>query len=193
MSVEYSLFHDSDFMTSAQYSLGIFNKRWPLLAARLSQLRGETSDAINQYVVMRYNEHGLEIDGSTPINPQIQQLIDIYASYYLALAQLEKGDLTQARKSFEKTMRDLPEPDPTSRYYFSMFRWGAATNLGLLHGQAGNAALAERYLSQEIPTFQMHGNLVRAREMIFESPFVPPSETPAVIPPANIPAALRAT
>ena len=33
---------------------------------------------------------------------------------------------------------------------------------------------------------------IRAREMIFESPFVPPSETPAVIPPANIPAALRA-
>ncbi len=181
MSVEYNLFNDSNFMSATQYPLEIFSKRWPLLGARLQQLRGETESAINSYVVFRYAESPVEVDGKTPIDPRIQQILDIFASYYLALAQLEKGDMNQARKMFEKILVDLPEPDPGSRFYFNMFRWGAITNLGLLHAEAGNPALASRYLTEEMPTFQLHGNLVKARELIWDSPFVPDPATPRVI------------
>ena len=182
--VEYNLFHDGNFMTASMYSLEIFNKRWPLLGARLMQLRGDTAAAVQQYVVCRYAERAVETDGKTPIAPQVQRILDIYATYYLALAQLEMGDRTQARKMLEQTMADLPEPSASTRYYFAMFRWGAATNLGMLLAETGEIPLAIRYLTRSTPTPQELGNLIRARDLLLEAPFVPPAETPDVIPPA---------
>ena len=87
---------------------------------------------------------------------------------------------------FYQALEMLPEPDPRMPY-FTMFRWGALSNLGLLNADTGNAALAVRYLAQDNPTLQSHGNAVRARKLIFANPFVPPKETPKVVPPRTMP------
>ncbi|MDB5353069.1 MAG: hypothetical protein JWN86_4316 [Planctomycetota bacterium] len=212
VTVEYRLFHagPGDFVGATLYPLQFFVSKWPLLSARLTQLRGETAAAIQSYVVFRFSDHALESDGKTRIPVPVQNILDIFATYYLALAQMEKGDPTQAKFLFGKTLETLPEFG-RDQPYFTMFRWGAATNLGMLYadsaGQAWklyeqsvasknqasearymgeailDSALAIRYLCQETPTPQTHGNLLRARALIWQNPFAPPPGTPAVIPP----------
>ncbi len=189
LSVEHRLFNPGpgNFIEATLFPLQIFEKRWPMLSARLMQLRGETKESIQSYVVLRLAESGLQTDGKTPIPPQVQAVLDIFSTYFLALAQTEKGDNSQAKRLFGKTMEMLPEPDPRLPY-FAMFRWGAATNLGLMNAEDGNHALAIRYLSLENPTLQATGNLLRARKLIFQDPFVPLKETPKVIPSKEMPA-----
>ena len=229
LTIEHRLHNESDFMRATQYSLEFFVKQLPLLPARLMQLRGETKPAIQSYVVMRFAERPMSRDGKTPIPPDAQGVLDLFATYFLALAQMEKGDANQAKFLFGKTLEMLPEPQPSLRHY-TMLRWGAATNLGLLHADSGDHASklckeaeeardrateggkpadakafeaqaktqrelakrewaeAIRYLSQDNRTPQGVGNLVRAAALIRKSPFVPPRDTPKVIPPLALPA-----
>ena len=139
-------------------------------------------------------------DGKTPIPAQVQGILDIFATYFLALAQMEKGEIKQAKDLFNRTLEMLPEPGPRHPY-FVMFRWGAVTNLGLLYADsaeqaavkgdlaaaATDRAAAIRYLSQDNPTTQGQGNLIRARALIQEDPFVPPKGTPKVVQPLGMP------
>lgn len=178
---------DGTFMRATLYPLQLFIKEWPLLSARLMQLRGETKPSIQSYVVLRFAERPVARDGKTPIPRGVQTALDVYATYFLALAQIEKGDSNQAKFLFGKTLEMLPDPHPRLPYYF-MLRWGAVTNLGLLHADAGNNAAAIRYLTQDNPTPQGQGNLIRARALIWKDPFVPPKDTPKVIPPLASPA-----
>ena len=189
IQVEHRLFYPGpgNFIQATQYPLQFFDARWPLLGARLMQLRGETAQAIQSYVVFRFAESATTVDGTERISPQVQGFLDLFATYFLALAQMEKGDQTQAKFLLAKTLEMLPEPDPRG-VYLAMFRWGAMTNLGLLNAEGGDRALAIRYLSEDVQTLQTQGNLVRARRLIFQSPFVPPKETPKVIPPLAAPA-----
>ncbi len=215
---------DGNFMRATLYPLQLFIKEWPLLSARLMQLRGETKPSIQSYVVLRFAERPMARDGKTPIPPDVQGVLDLYATYFLALAQMEKGDAGQAKFLFGKTLEMLPEPHPRLPHWI-MLRWGAATNLGLLHADSGDQAselgkeaeeardraleggkpdeakaseakaksqraLAQRewaeairYLSQDNPTPQGQGNLMRAAALIRKVPFVPPGDTPKVIPP----------
>ena len=188
LMVEHRLFNPGpgNFIDATLFPLRIFEKRWPLLSARLMQLRGEMADSVQSYVVFRYAEAALESDGKTRIPPQVQVTLDLFATYFLALAQMEKGDIKQSKDLFGQTLAMMPEPDPRLPY-FLMFRWGASANLGLLNAKSGNLALAVRYLAQDNPTLQSHGNLLRARKLIFENPFVPPKETPKVVPPPALP------
>ena len=121
----------------------------------------------------------------------MQGILDIFATYFLALAQMDKGDTKQAKFLFGQTMEMLPEPSPRQPY-FTMFRWGATTNLGLLYADAGDNAAAVRYLTQDNPTPQGQGNLLRARALIWKDPFVPSKDTPKVIPPFAPPGIPRA-
>ena len=219
---------DGNFMRATLYPLRLFIKEWPLLSARLMQLRGETKPSIQSYVVLRFAERPMARDGKTPIPPEVQGVLDLYATYFLALAQMEKGDANQAKFLFGKTLEMLPEPTPRLPYYI-MLRWGAVTNLGLLHADSGDQASmlgkeaeeardramkegkpaeakaleakaksqralsqrewaeAIRYLSQDNPTPQGQGNLMRAAALIRKNPFVPPKDTPKVIPPLASP------
>jgi hypothetical protein len=190
LGVEYRLFNPTadDFVRRTQYALQFFQSRWPLLAARLNQLRGDTAEAIQQYVVLRFAENPLESDGKTQIPPQIQGILDLFSAYYLALAQVEKGDVSQAKRLFSRTMEILPEPSPRQPY-FAMFRWGSASNLGRIYADEGERAMAIRYLTQETPTAQSHGDHLRARALIWRDPFVPAPGLPAVIPPPRPPGA----
>ncbi len=177
LEVEWRLFHDGQFTQATLYPIQIFDPRWPLLSARLDQLRGNLDSAVQQFVSFRFAEGLVERDGKTPIPPQIQHVLDMFATHYLALAQLDRGRLEEARFLFGETLRLLAEPGQ-GQPYFNMYRWGACYNLGLLHEQEGNHPLAIRYLDQSVPTDQEHGNMLRVRELIWADPFVPSEGLP---------------
>ena len=193
LTVEHRLFNPGpgSFIEATQYPLQFFIKQWPLLSARLMQLRGETKASIQSYVVLRYAESPRTKDGKTPIPANVQGILDIFATYFLALAQMEKGDVKQAKLLFGQTMEMLPEWNPR-QFYFAMFRWGAATNLGLLYADSGDNAAAIRYLTQDNPTAQGQGNLLRARALIWKDPFVPSKDTAKVVHPFAQPGIPRA-
>jgi hypothetical protein len=179
IQVEYRLFHDGQFTQATLFPLRVFDPRFPLLPARMDQLRGDLQAAIQQFVSLRFGEGTLDRDGKTLIPPDLQRVLDHFATHFLALGQLEKGDAAQAEFLFGEDLKLLPAPHPSRPYYF-MFRWGALTNLGRLAEARGRPALAIRYYSEFQPTGQDHGNQLRARALIWRDPFVPP---PGPVPP----------
>ena len=67
----------------------------------------------------------------------VQAGLDAYATYYLALAHLEKAQrdnkpLEQAETQVSQHLELLPEPGPNQPYY-QMLRWGANANLGRIY------------------------------------------------------------
>ncbi|MBX6313484.1 MAG: hypothetical protein IRY99_11295 [Isosphaeraceae bacterium] len=170
VEIELRLFTDPQFVDATLYPIRIFDARWPLLSARLMQLRGDLTSAIQSYVSFRFAEKALEADGKTPIPPHIQRDLDAYATYFLALAKLDQDDSSDPFL-FKKTL-ELPEPGPGQPLY-SMFRWGAQTNLALIHEARGDHTQAIRYFVRDDPTPQNHGNLLRACRLIWRDPFVP--------------------
>jgi hypothetical protein len=177
IEVEYRLFHDGAFNKASGFAVQIFNARWPLLPARLMHLRGELKEAVEAYVRFRFAEEPLENDNKRPIDPQVQSILDVYATHFLALAQLDRGRREEARFLFGETLEMLPEPGE-GMPYFTMFRWGASQNLGRLHAQDGTKALAVRFLGEPDPTDQDVGARLLAREIILQQPFVPSQDVP---------------
>lgn len=182
LEVEYRLFHDAQFTAATLHTIRLFDARWPLLQARLDQLRGETETAINRYVSFRYAEGLLESDGKTPIAPEVAAILNLYATQFLALAQLDRGWDDQAESLFLQSLKLFPEPGP-GQPYLNMFRWGACSNLGRLYEEGGQPLLAVRYYSQDDPTAQSIGNRLRARPLIWSDPFVPDAALPTLPPP----------
>jgi hypothetical protein len=193
IDVEALLFTNPEFVQAAQFTLQIFDFKLPLLDARSAQLRGETTEAIQKFVNMRFAENALLRDRVTPIPPDVQKIIDFYSTYFLALcyldqsisrndreADLKNGDLRQAQFFFNETLRLLPEARP-ERPFFYMFRWGATTNLGEIYQEKGDLESAIRYLSVSFPTGQNYGNLLTATQDAWDKPF---SAIPEPLPPA---------
>lgn len=192
LQVEALLFSNPEFVQAAQFPLQIFDFKLPLLAARTAQLRGEMTDSLQKYVTMRFAENALLRDKVTPIPKPVQQIIDIYSTYFLALchyensltrtakeADLKEADLKQARFFFNETLRLVPEARP-DRPFFYMFRWNAVSNLGLMAQDSGDNQTAIRYLSAGIPTADGYRNMLIASEDIWADPFsAPPSPLPA--------------
>jgi hypothetical protein len=183
MAVEMMLFTNPQFVESTQRSLFLFRPEFPLLYARMKQLRGETSDAIQDYVSFRFAENPLQMDRKTRIHPEIQQALDVYATYFLGTCHLDQGDARQAAFFFEKTLQMLPEPG-RGQPFFNMFRWGASANLARLREARGEVSKAIAYYSQNDPTAQRHGNLLRARDLVWADPLAAPC---APLPPAPAP------
>ena len=128
------------------------------------------------------------------IPKEVQAGLDAYATYYLALAHLEKAMLAEkppdrAAELFQNTLELLPEPGP-NRPYYHMLRWGANANLGRIYEAKNDAARAIAYDVRPDPTTQGHGNLVRARELVLRNPMAaPPVTTPRAPEPRPITAA----
>jgi len=180
--VETKLFTDSRFVQASLQALVLFDPSLPLLQARMKQLRGEIGEAVTELVDMRKKEKATLADKKTPIPKEVQQALDIYATYYLGLANLDRNDLGLAEPSFKATLAMLPEPG-AGLPYFHMYRWGAQTNLARLYEARGDVSLAAQYYSQLDPTSQHHGNLLRARDLIWREPASPlPSPLPAAPP-----------
>jgi hypothetical protein len=93
---------------------------------------------------------------------------------------MERNYLEQAETMFLKLLEFLPQPGPSQPYYH-MFRWGAHANLGRIYEAKGDDRRAIAHYSQIDPTMQFHGNLLRAREIIWHDPMAP---APDPLPPA---------
>jgi hypothetical protein len=184
--VEGMLFSSPEFQNATKAALFLFQPNFPLLYARMKQLRGEIPEAIQDYVTMRFAEDPLEMDKKTRLNPMVQQALDIYATYYLGMCHLEQRG-GRPEFFFEKTLQMLPEPGK-GQPYFNMYRWGAQANLARLNEAKGEYAKAIAYYSQPDPTTQRHGNLLRARDLLWRDPTAPcPTLPPAprpLVPPA---------
>jgi hypothetical protein len=177
--VETRLFNDGQFVASIQQSLFLFKREYPLIYARVKQLRGDIDGAINDYVTLRFKENApLVNDKNRSITKEVQAGLDAYATYYMALAHLEKAMLVEkppgrAADLFQNTLELLPEPGP-SRPYYHMLRWGANANLGRIYEAQKDVARAIACEVRPDPTTQGHGNLVRARELVLRNPIAAP-------------------
>jgi len=173
LEVETRLFTDPQFVQAVQASLFLFRPEWPLVYARVKHLRGEFEDAVNDYGNMRFKENAPRYNNKKQVIPKdVQDGLDAYATYYLALAHLEQNDLRLAKLMFEQVLQLLPEPGPKQPYY-TMFRHGAQANLGRIYEAQNDPSGAIRCYTQSDPTQQYMGNLLRARELIWRNPIAP--------------------
>ena len=157
----------------------LFNREFPLVYARVKQLRGELDEAIPEYVKLRGIENApLVTDKKKTIPKEVQDALDIYATYYLGLAHLDKNyddqaeydkNLYNAEQMFTMTLKLLPEPGPNQPYY-NMFRWGANANLGRIYEAKKDYPRAIAHYSQRDPTYQFVGNQIRARDLALRDP-----------------------
>jgi hypothetical protein len=171
LEVETRLFTDARYVESIQASLFLFRSEFPLLYARVKQLRGEFDEAVDDYVRFRFNDATPMVNNKKMVIPkEIREGLDAYATYFLGLAHLERNDLRNAKLMFEMTLSLLPEPGPKQPYY-TMFRRGANANLGRIYEIENNPSKAIDYYTQRDPTQQYLGNLLRARELAWSNPF----------------------
>jgi hypothetical protein len=70
---------------------------------------------------------------------------------------------------FTKTLELLPEPGQNQPYY-NMFRRGANANLGRINEAKKKPSSAVAHYTQRDPTPQYVGNLLRARELVWQDP-----------------------
>jgi hypothetical protein len=181
LEVETRLFTDSQFVESTMQSLFLFRPDFPLVFARIKQLRGELTEAVQEYVSFRLAEKVPLVSDKKKVIPKpIQEGLDVYATYYLALAHLERNDLDQAETMLQSLLKLLPEPGPSQPYYH-MFRWGAHSNLGRIYEAKRDRRRAIAHYTQVEPTMQYHGSLLRARELVWQDPTAP---VPDPLPPA---------
>jgi len=170
LEVETRLFSDSTFVASIQASLFLFQRDFPLVYARVKHLRGEYKEAISDYITLRLKKDApLVTNKKQTIRQDVQDGLDIYASYYLALAHLESNNLENAALMFQKTLELLPAYGPNQPYY-NMFRWGATANLGRIYEAQKDYRRAIECYTQPDPTFQNVGNQIRARDLVWRNP-----------------------
>jgi len=183
------LFKDPRFVESIQASLYVFGREFPLVYARVKQLRGELDEAIPEYVNLRGRQDApLVNDKKKTIPKDVQDAMDIYATYYLGLAHLDRNfndqaehedNLDHAALMFERTLALLPEPGFNQPFY-NMFRWGANANLGRIYEAKKDYRRAIAHYGQRDPTYQYVGNQFRARELVWRDPMAaPPDRLPA--------------
>ncbi len=185
IEVETRLFTDQQFVASIQESLFLFRHDFPLVYPRVKQLRGELKEAIEEYVSLRLVKNAKFVtNDKVEIPAQVQDGLDAYATYYLALAHWEKDNLESAERMFKKTLELLPEPGPNQPYYH-MLRWGANANLGRIYEAQKDYPRAIAYDMQRDPTSQRVGNLLRARELVWRDPIVAPAVSLPSPPPAK--------
>jgi hypothetical protein len=190
--VEEALFSDPNFVAATQMSLQFFDNQLPLLYARTAHLRGDLVEATNKYVTLRFAENGvMNNPQKAPIPPEIQRALDLYATYFLAQCHMDQGRTKQAEVLFRQMLDLSPEPGP-GRFYYYMLRWGAQTNLGRICEAKGDRAGAVSFYSQPDNTSQRHGNLLRARDLVWAHPFDEPSP-PAPAAPKDPAAAVKTT
>jgi hypothetical protein len=200
--VRHQLFTNGQFVQSTMRSMMLLGPEYPLVYARIKQLRGDFPEAIAEYVSFRLapnvpfanlddkKDKTKNKDKDKFVPKDIQQALDAYSTYYLALAHLERNNLSQAKDMFLMLLDLLPEPGP-NQPYVNMFRWGAHANLGRIYEAEGDRRHAIAHYSQSDPTMQHIGNLLRAREMVWEDPMAPPPD-PLPAAPASLAPVVKA-
>jgi len=175
LQVELALFTRPNFVTATQVLNSFFDPRLPLLGARLRQLRGDLAEAKRDYLRFRFRDTIRIGNESIRLPETDRHSLDLFATYFLALAQLEDGNRNQAIFLFEQAL-DLPPGEPRQGLLATLTRWGVHANLGLIHESLGNRDKAIRHYAEPNPTTQRHANLFRAQALVWEHPFAPPPE-----------------
>ena len=184
LEVEARLFTDPEFVDSIQNSLFLFQPEFPLIYARVKQLRGELDEAIEDYVEFRF------ADESPRRHRQEEEADDPEGGPGRAgrLRDLLPGPGPPRAEQPRAGRADVPHdprpacPSPArTQPYYNMFRWGANANLGRIHEARKNPRAAIAYYTQYDPTSQYAGNLLRARELVWNDPMAP---VPDPLPPA---------
>ena len=86
MSVINQLFTRPQFTESTKQTLLLFRPEFPLVFARIKQLRGELREAVEAYVSFRLIENLTQVDSKhKTVRKEIKDALDIYATNYLAL------------------------------------------------------------------------------------------------------------
>jgi hypothetical protein len=188
LDVELRLFGDPQFVKATQATLFLFQTDFPLVYARIKQLRGDTDQAVNEYVDFRLNPNVTFANNKKQIIPaEIRLGLDVYATLYLAMAHLERGREETAEKMLLRLLEMLPEPG-ANQPYLNMFRWGAHANLARIYEARGDRRQAIAHYAEAEPTMQYHGNLLRARDLVWVGPMDrPPDPLPAAPPPPASP------
>src|SRR5262249_31059606 len=141
IEVDYGLFNNQNFVKSTLYTLLLFDATYPLLEARLLQLRGDLEQAKEKYVAFRKADRLTVTDKATGkvalISRPVCAALDKYATHFLALCHLDQHHSDKAEFMFQMVLKELPEPHATGPYY-EMFRWGAQANLGRLSEAKGD-------------------------------------------------------
>lgn len=175
LQVDARLFLDSEYVQAIKNSLFWFKPEFPLVYARVKQLRGEVNEAIEDYVKLRFSVNPVVTNKKQMIPKDVQDGLDVYATYYMGLAHLENNNLDQAELMFRQTqtvIREEPQPGKGQPYYF-MFRWGANANLARISELKHNDGEAIDFYTRPDPTSQHVGNLLRARELVWDNPIAP--------------------
>jgi hypothetical protein len=189
--IEEALFTNPEFVAATQMPLRFFEGKYPLLYARTKQLHGEIPEALDKYGRLRFAENAvMDDDAKTPIGPETQRGLDVYATYFLAQSQADQGNTTQAEGLYRQMLALTPEPG-AGRYFYYMLRWGAISNLARLLEARGDFAEAIALYASVGRTPQRHGDLLRARNLALahplDEPVMPPMPAPEPPPPANPP------
>ena len=177
--VETRLFNDGQFVASIQQSLFLFKREYPLIYARVKQLRGDLEGAINDYVKLRFKENAPLVNNKNARSPRTCRPV------WTRMPPItwhwpnwkrpcwRTGHPIRRRISFRTHLSSCPSPGPSQPYYH-MLRWGANANLGRIYEAKKDGARAIAYETQRDPTTQGHGNLLRARELVWRSPMAAP-------------------
>ncbi len=180
LKVESRLFNEPGYVAASLYPLRLFDpaRFLPMLTARLKQLRGDLPGAMESYAKFRFSPRPTLSDpAKTPMPAPIQRGQDLYATEFLAFCHLDQAHPAPSRFLFEQALALIDRPgegplDPP-------IRWGTQANLGRLAEEQGDLPAALDYYNRDDPTGQRHGNLLRARDLVWRDPMAP-----AVAPPA---------
>ena len=187
IEVETRLFTDQQFVLSIQESLFLFRHDFPLVYARVKQLRGELKEAIEEYVTLRFKEGAPLVTNKKILIPgDVQDGLDAYATYYLALAHLEGNNLQSGRGYVQE---DAPAPARAwaQSTILSHAALGCNANLGRIYEAKKHNRHAIAYDTQRDPTSQYVGNLLRARELVWRDPIAAPAVVLPSAPPPKPP------
>ena len=187
LTIDFRLRYEPAFVRATQYSLQFFDPKaeLPLIRARMMQLRGELPAAIEAYALLRFVEKPRRTDPDrTPIPADVQHTLDVYATHFLALCQLDQNNLKDAELLFEQSLR-LRTTDTldTMITYVPRFESSTQSNLGLLSARRGAIGRSLRFLLADDSTWQRLGNLIACRDLIFQNPFGPAADPPIELAP----------
>ena len=134
---------------------------------------------MQEYVSFRLNENvPIVIDKKKMIPKEVQEGLNVYATFYLALPTWSGTTWRMAETMFSRLLEMLPEPGP-NQPILQHVSLGCAREPGPdLRGQEATSRQAIAHYTQTDPTMQHHGNLLRARELVWEDPMAVPSPIP---------------